>query len=204
MDNFSDEELLQRYRAAANSSDGAELLNHLFQRHHRRVAAWCYKLTGDVEMSADLAQEVFLKAFRRLDSFRGESRFSTWLYTITRNHCMDELRSRASSPLGNSEEIPEHLQDSSAPETLVLMERRESDELMRKLIAESLDKMETRVITLHYVQEFPLDSVTRLLGLTNQSGAKAYIVSARRKLARALTLWRNREASMRRGSNAGQ
>jgi hypothetical protein len=74
---------------------------------------------------------------------------------------------------------------------------------VRRLIQESLNEVETQVMTLHYLHEGPLDSVTRLLGLQNQSGAKAYIVSARRKLARALELWRNRDQGMRGGSHAG-
>jgi hypothetical protein len=48
-----------------------------------------------------------------------------------------------------------------------------------------LDKTEARVMMLHYGQEMPLNAVSRMLGLTNKSGAKAYIVSARRKLAAA-------------------
>ena len=50
----------------------------------------------------------------------------------------------------------------------------------------SLDETESKVITLHYVHELPLNSITRLLGLENQSGAKAFIVSARRKLERVV------------------
>src|SRR5215469_2440786 len=98
MEEFSDEELLRRYRASENSRAGDSLINQLFERHHSRVAAWCYRLTGDVESAADLAQEIFLKAFQRLDSFRGDSKFTTWLYAIARNHCMDQLRTRAAFP----------------------------------------------------------------------------------------------------------
>ena len=89
MEDFTDEDLLLRYRSSPNSDAAEPLLNQLFQHHHSRVAAWCYRITGDVDSASDLAQEIFLKAFQRLDSFRGESRFTTWLYTIARNHCMD-------------------------------------------------------------------------------------------------------------------
>jgi RNA polymerase sigma-70 factor (ECF subfamily) len=197
MEGLSDEELLVRYRTSPDSGPSDLLINQLFERHHSRVAAWCYRLTGDVDASADLAQEIFLKAFQRLDSFRGDSKFTTWIYTIARNHCMDHLRARISNPEDNSEAILERAEDNRTENIATVLERRESDELVRKLMAESLDEIETKVMTLHYVHEMPLDSVTRLLRLTNASGAKAYIVSARRKLARALVLWRNREASIR-------
>ena len=67
---LSDEELIERYRAASGTPAGEAFIDQLFHRHHQRVAAWCYRMTGDVDSAADLAQEVFLKAFRRLDSFQ--------------------------------------------------------------------------------------------------------------------------------------
>ena len=61
----------------------------------------------------------------------------------------------------------------------------ESRRSYRELLFTTLDRTERTVFTLHYGKEMPLDAITRLLGLENASGAKAYIVSARRKLARA-------------------
>ena len=63
---------------------------------------------------------------------------------------------------------------------------------MRALLATALDETERRVFTLHYGEDVPLDAITRLLRLTNASGAKAYVVSARRKLARAVQRLRAR------------
>lgn len=197
-----DEELLLRYRMAPSAPAARALLDELFQRHHTRVAAWCYRMTGDVESSADLAQDIFLKAFERLDTFRGEAKFTTWLYTIARNHCLDEFRARASTPDRNAEPVADQMEDLRSENIADAMERRESEDLMRRWMRESLDDVETQVMTLHYVHELPLEAVTGLLRLTNQSGAKAYIVSARRKLARAVEKWRNREAGMRGGSHA--
>ena len=190
MEELTDEQLVERYRRDAASAAGRRPLEELFRRHRTRVSAWCYRLTGDVDSAADLAQDIFLKAFQRLDSFRGDSRFTTWLYSITRNHCMDELRARA----GRSQEMAEAVLDEVADQRSDFsrdLERQESQGIVRELIRESLDETETKVITLHYVDEIPLDAITRILGLTNQSGSKAYIVSARRKLGRALERWRH-------------
>src|SRR5438270_1332254 len=98
MVDFSDEELVEFFRAGI-APQRDRFLNHLFERHHSRVAAWCYRMTGDVDEATDLAQEVFLKAFQHLESFRGQSKFTTWLYSIARNHCMDALKSRATAPI---------------------------------------------------------------------------------------------------------
>lgn len=193
MPDLSDDDLVAGYRAGPESSKGRAAIDELFHRHHTRVAAWCYKLTGNVDAASDLAQEVFFKAFQRLDTFRGDSKFTTWLYTITRNHCMDRLRSQAVTADHGAVELPDSLPDSGAGDVLEMLEKREAEELVRKLMRDSLDETETRVMTLHYVHELPLSAVTQILSLDNRSGAKAYIVSARRKLARAMTAWKTRD-----------
>ena len=114
-----------------------------------------------------------------------DSRFTTWLYSITRNHCLDQLRSQSLHPAEAADSSLDEIADGSLEEFSVTMERRQSEEMVRQLIRESLDETETRIMTLHYVDELPLEAITRLIGLTNQSGAKAYIVSARRKLSRS-------------------
>jgi len=171
MPEFSDEELVARYRAESGST-AESLLSELFERHHSRVAAWCYRMTGDVDQATDYAQEIFLKAFQHLDSFRAESKFTTWLYSIARNHCIDALKSRAAAPAQAADGALDRLEDLRAGDFLASLERRESEQIVRQLMRESLDDTETKVMTLHYVDELPLDAITRLLGLSNASGAK--------------------------------
>jgi RNA polymerase sigma-70 factor, ECF subfamily len=189
MEPLSDEDLVAQYRASAGRREADSLWNELFRRHHDRVALWCLRLTGDRESAADLAQEVFLKAFRYLDSYRGESKFSTWLYSIARNHCFNEIKARAAKPENAGEPLLAVLADTS-PDAHTKLERHDAAQMLRALVRDSLSEMEARVITLHYVEELPLTAVTRLLDLDNTSGAKAYIVSARRKLARAVEQWK--------------
>lgn len=195
MEDLSDEQLVERYRSEQGSAVARSQLDELFRRHRTRVAAWCFRLTGEVDSAADLAQDVLLKAFQRLDSFRGEARFTTWLYSIARNHCMDELRARAARPDESADGFIDEIADLRSEDFPAALERRESEALVRQLIRESLDETETTVMTLHYVEELPLDAITRLMGLTNQSGSKAYVVSARRKLSRAFEKWRRSQGA---------
>src|SRR5262249_3507161 len=148
----------------AGSRDGQHFLNQLFGRYHTRVAAWCYRMTGEVDSAADLAQDVFLKAFQRLGSFRGDSKFCTWLYAVARNHCMDEMRARAVRPGVIGDFVLEHVVDSTLEPVSQTLERDESARAVRRLIQEALDETEAKVMTLHYIDELPLDSITRLLG----------------------------------------
>ncbi|HEY4562075.1 MAG TPA: RNA polymerase sigma factor, partial [Thermoanaerobaculia bacterium] len=83
LDRLIDEELIERARRDAAQADAC--LAVLYRRYYPKVAAWCLRISGDRQEAADLAQEVFLRVHDRLDGFRGDSRFSTWLYTVTRS-----------------------------------------------------------------------------------------------------------------------
>jgi RNA polymerase sigma-70 factor, ECF subfamily len=199
MEVLSDEELIERSRAERGSPKAERFLNELFQRHHAKVAGWCLRMTGEVNSATDLAQEIFLKAFQRLHTFQGNAKFTTWLFVITRNHCLDQLRSNEIQLEDSSDALLEGIADLQCENVSSGLERRESEKLFRTLIREALDEIETKVLMLHYVNELPLDVVNRMLGLTNRSGAKAYIVSARRKLKRAHARWKARQPQAMRG-----
>ena len=158
------------------------LVNELFARHYERVARWCLRFTGDRDSAADLAQDVFLKAHRHLDSFKSASRFSTWLYSIARNESFNRLQ-RSTPPSDSEEVLAEIAAFEPGPEELA--GRSQRGERVREFLTSTLDRLERAVFVLHYGEDMPLDTVTRLLRLENASGAKAFIVSARRKLTRA-------------------
>ena len=155
----------------------------LLASHYEKVIRWCYRFTGDRESAADLAQEVFLKAHRHLDSFQGTSQFGTWLYSIVRNEALN--RAKRTPPPAESDEalidVPALEPDPEQRATESSRSRR-----LHQLLNTTLDETERTVFTLHYGEDVPLDALTRMLRLENSSGAKAYIVSAKRKLARAV------------------
>jgi RNA polymerase sigma-70 factor (ECF subfamily) len=193
LEQLSDEALVAGHRSAAGAAEAEACLNELFKRHHLRIARWCLRFTNDRESAADLAQEVCVKAYRSLASFQGGSKFSTWLFSIARNHCINQLRNRAGSQQVETDEaFFDTLVDEVSRDPEQVAVQRSSDELARRLLNESLDETEKQVFTLHYADDLPLDAITRLLGLTNASGAKAYIVSARRKLNRTVERWKAR------------
>ena len=184
---LSDEDLVDAARTAR--ADREALVNELFARHYERVARWCLRFTGDRESAADLAQDVFLKAHRHLDSFKGHSRFSTWLYTIIRNESISRLQ-RQSPPADGDAVLEEIAAIEPAPDELA--QRSQRADRLKRFLATTLDALERRVFVLHYGDGMPLEAISRLLRLDNASGAKAYIVSAKRKLARAVQRQRAR------------
>lgn len=188
MGELTDEELVAQYRLAPASDRSRQLLDELFRRHRGRVIAWCYRLTGDRNLAPDLAHDVFTKAYANLDQFRRESTFTTWLYVIARNRCRDEQRARAARPREEPEDALVE-EPSDVNDALAALETRDARHVMRSLMNDVLDDTEKRVMMLHYGHDMRLDAITAALGLTNMSGAKAYIVSAKRKLNAAVKRW---------------
>src|SRR5580698_9423704 len=94
----SDELLMTLLATAADRQTFNNLFEEVFDRYRERVAKWCYRVTKNTDRSLDLTQEVFLKAFRSIHTFRGDSQLSTWLYAITRNHCLNAVKKWKSEP----------------------------------------------------------------------------------------------------------
>ena len=108
---------------------------------------------------------------------------STWIYVITRNHCLNSLRKRETDPTGSAAEIPRDLRGENGTGLITSPWRTaQSFQNIYRIISSILTPMEVRVLWLHYGHDLTLASITRQLLLSNRSGAKAFIVSARRKL----------------------
>jgi RNA polymerase sigma-70 factor (ECF subfamily) len=182
---MTDEELISAHRDGWGLSRD-EAVEELFHRYQPRIVRWCYRFTRDRESGLDLAQEIFMRAFRNLDRYRGECRFSTWLYVIARNLCMSALQKRASEPVWAAKAITADLPDATARSIHAAVETEQARARNWRLILDTLNHMEAKVMLMHYGEEIPLSTVSRTLGLTNKSGAKAYIVSAKRKLHAAM------------------
>jgi RNA polymerase sigma-70 factor (ECF subfamily) len=188
----SDEELIARFRSCT-PADRRRVADELFSRHYERVARWCFRFAGDRDTAADLAQEVFVKAYRNLDSFQGAARFSTWLYSVMRNECLNRVSRERGPAFEDIDEVASTAaQAAGYDDPLAAVERESAARQVRDLLNRTLDDTERRVFTLHYGEGIPLDGITRLLRLENASGAKAYIVSAKRKLSRAVDRLRAR------------
>jgi len=70
----------------------------LVSRYQNKIVGYAARMLSDADEAEDVAQEVFIKAYRSLDSFRGDAMFSTWLYRITTNLCIDRMRSKKRRP----------------------------------------------------------------------------------------------------------
>jgi RNA polymerase sigma-70 factor (ECF subfamily) len=192
---LTDQELMLVLGGVEDNELRDELFGEVFRRYQGRVTAWCYRITRDRSRALDLAQEIFLKAFRHIRSFRGDARLSTWLYAITRNHCLSSIKKRSADPAELAEEMPRGLRDLTVEPDRDI-QRAQANRRMWEMIHATLEPMEARVMALHYGYEIPLATITQRLALSNPSGAKAYVVNARRKLSHAIRRHAQNGASM--------
>jgi RNA polymerase sigma factor (sigma-70 family) len=101
---FSDADLIARVLAHEDQNAFGELV----RRHQSPVRAFLARMArGDAHLADDLAQETFLKAWKKLHSFRGNSRFSTWLFGIAFNEFRDAARRRKELALEDAGDLPE-------------------------------------------------------------------------------------------------
>jgi RNA polymerase sigma-70 factor, ECF subfamily len=96
---MSDEELVDRSRGGDLDS-----FNQLVLRWERPIYALAYRVIGREEDARDVAQETFLRAFRALGGFKGQAKFSSWLYRITLNLCRDWIRRERRTPIAQAPE----------------------------------------------------------------------------------------------------
>jgi RNA polymerase sigma-70 factor (ECF subfamily) len=89
----TDEELVEK-----SIGGDLESFNQLVKRWERPIYALAYRVLGREEDARDVVQEAFLRAFRALPGFKGQAKFSSWLYRITLNLCRDWIRRRNRTP----------------------------------------------------------------------------------------------------------
>jgi len=108
-----DDDLVRRFRAGE-----PEAFTDLVRRHQHRVYAVCLRVLGDADAAADVAQDTFITVLRKLDGFRGDAAFTTWLHRVAVNACYDELRRKRRRPLLHvvTDDGPEHEPGPPAPD----------------------------------------------------------------------------------------
>ncbi len=152
--------------------------DQLVLNHQEKVRQFMYRATGDMDDTNDLAQEVFIKAYRNLHRFRGGSEFSTWLYRVGVNVLNSHFRRqkvRSWLPLGEREDP-----DTSSPGD-------DRDHQFRQLLAylPRLSSQERQVIILRGLQELSVADTAGILG-TSENVVKVAYHTARKKLKELL------------------
>lgn len=143
-----------------------EAYSELVDRYKNMIYDLCYKYSYDYNEAQDLSQETFIKAYRKLESFRSCSSFSTWLYRIGVNTCIDWTRKNKRTPSTISideDQYTERLPSQSpAPEELIVSTERR--ELVRSVIHDLPEKYRTVIILYNY-KNLSCGEISQILGI---------------------------------------
>ena len=171
----------------ANAMKGdSDSFGDLYRRHSRRVFYLCYRMVNDTDLAEDLTQEAFVHAFRRLSTFRQESRFTTWMHRIAVNTVLMFIRKRNSSiresPLdpafGGEEEAPFEGQPyGKADEALSMTTDRVA--LLRAI--EDLPPGYRLMLILHDIHGYEHQEIAEIFGCTT-GNTKSQLHKARLRL----------------------
>ena len=145
----TDEELVAR-----SQSGDLESFNQLVVRWERPIYALAYRVIGREEDARDVAQESFLRAFRALGGFKGEAKFSSWLYRITLNLCRDWIRRERRTPVAQAPEgvdLIELASESTPVESIEdLVSRKELGRAVARAMSSLPEEQRTAIILKEY------------------------------------------------------
>lgn len=159
----------------------------LVSRHQKATFNLVYRLLGDYEEAADIAQEVFLSAFKSIQQFRGDANFSTWLYRIAFNHASTrrkslQLAQQRHQPLDGSELMRD---DGSFPDPEQTIEKKEIQQRVQRAL-NRLHKDDAAIIVLRDLQDAPYEEVAQVLQIPVGT-VKSRLHRARRALKELLS-----------------
>jgi RNA polymerase sigma-70 factor (ECF subfamily) len=157
----------------------------LIEAYQGPVYNLAYRMLGNAGEAEEAAQEAFIRAYTRLDSYDPTHKFSTWLLSITSNFCIDQIRKRRAVLLSIDEPLPPHpalhSDNSKGPEAAFVAQERE--ELVQNLLSE-LPEEYRQAVVLRYWYDMAYEEIAEVQK-TTVSAVKSRLFRARRMLADA-------------------
>ena len=168
----SDVQLINLYKVGDNHSMGV-----LYQRYSKKVYHKCLSFLKNEDDAFDVSQDVLLKSFDKIHSFKGKSSFSTWLYTITTNHCLEYLRKKNKIFLSslNDWDIPDEIIENTAD---ILINQKEEAVIN---IIKNMPKVDKELLTKKYENNASVKELQIEFALS-ASAVKMRLMRARQKV----------------------
>jgi RNA polymerase sigma-70 factor (ECF subfamily) len=187
----TDEQLLIE-RAQRGEMDA---FRDLVERSKINVYRLAYDLTGNRHDAEDLSQDVFIKAYRSLQKFRGDAKWSTWLYRITVNTCMDQrkLKSYTHMTYKNDIENESEAVTHDDQHKSVRPDRAAEAGLIQQHIEQALNQLSTQeraVFVLRHYNDLPLKQIAETLDIA-EGTVKSFLFRAVQRLQKELAFYRN-------------
>lgn len=158
----------------------------IVMRYQQYVFTLAMRYVDNREQAEELAQDIFVKAYRYLADFKGECKFSTWLYTIVNTTCLSYLRKKKEQSISLDHDNMLAVADNSTNNEKASdrLEHKTQKELLNKAIKQ-LPEADARVITLFYQAEQSVEEIGIIMGL-DANTAKVRLFRARQKLKEIL------------------
>jgi RNA polymerase sigma factor (sigma-70 family) len=178
MENFTDEDLVKLYIKTRKNS----YFNALYERYCPKVRRRCLLFIRDEVQAEDLTQDIFIKLLNKINSYKQESRFSTWLYSVIRNHCTDQIRTpHTKQGLALDECYDITALFTSDPDQLTENQFAEITEWQMKLAMTRLEPEEQGLLRMKYMDEVSVREIADQFSLT-QSAVKMRLKRSRDRL----------------------
>jgi RNA polymerase sigma-70 factor (ECF subfamily) len=157
--------------------------DEIYQKHYRRVYSICLRMTGNTAEAEDLTQDVFLQLHRKLQSFRGDAAFTTWLHRLTVNHVLMHFRKRRvrSEVTTEDGEMPDQID----PESDNPLAAPHVDRIALNTAIDKLPPGYRKVFILHDVEGFEHEEIATILRCSSGT-SKSQLHKARLKLRKLL------------------
>jgi RNA polymerase sigma-70 factor (ECF subfamily) len=157
----------------------------LVDRYQSYVFTLVMRYVNDRELAEELAQDVFVKAYRCLADFKGNSKFSTWLYTIVHTTCLSHMRKKkGNTVLLNEETMISIFDNNFVQKPIEHLDQKYKKQLLEQAMKQ-LPPLDAQLLTLFYQGEQTIEEVGLILGLT-VGNVKVRLFRARRKLKEVL------------------
>jgi len=153
-ESLSDEELVHLAREQLPYRTGA--YEQLMRRHRSKLYYLCLRITRHVEDAEDVVQDVMLKVFHGLKGFSEQAKFSTWLYSIASNACLDHLRKNAARNRHAG-----YMDESNEPYYLACSD----DKILAEKALASLSDRDRTMMALYYTVGLTLDEIATVMGM---------------------------------------
>lgn len=171
---LNDEEVIRMYLNTQQNN----YFEELYHRYVSKVYSRCLSLTKDTYKAEDYTQDIFLRVYNNLGKFKEHSAFSTWLYSISYNYCMDQLRSANRTATLPLDEQPEpSLTESGDPET------EEAQRQRLALVMNGITPQEKRLLQLRYEEGLDIKAIAQQLAM-KESAVKMRLKRTRDKIRR--------------------
>ena len=173
---LTDETLIQQALAGRQSA-----FSMLVKRYEKYVFTLALRFVHNREDAHEIAQDCFLRMFRYMGDFRGECKFTTWVYKIVYSTSLNHLRKQNPDIVSlDDDERPVRLRSESLPDASRELERSDRNLALQKAI-EMLAAEDAGIITLFYMYEQSLDEICQIMDLT-MTNAKTKLCRARQRL----------------------